>query len=333
MISASRAQRALSVLGCTAVLIASAVASRGELRPRTVGEAMAARADALLDALADRADAARAAHDDPERTQWAFGPVRREGVSLGGLTEGQMQRLEDLLDTALSESGLAAWREVRAQEIELRRRESTPERVAVHRDPDLYWVRVYGVPSATSRWSWRFEGHHFALHVDCRPGEAPSVTPFFVGANPLFLEGEGGEESIGVALFESLNERYGGVRVETGANDRRRPGDVRMAPGSDALPPTGGVALARLDAEQRAAVLSLLTTYLDLLDPDLRAPYGLRPDTDVNVCFERWGGSGLREPRAWCLRTPRFALELVTTDGPHHVHVLLRDAERDFGGR
>ena len=29
---------------------------------------------------------------------------------------------------------------------------------------------------------------------------------------------------------------------------------------------------------------------------------------------------------------PRFALELFTTDGPNHVHAVLRDVDRDFGG-
>ncbi|MEM6572078.1 MAG: DUF3500 domain-containing protein [Planctomycetota bacterium] len=333
MVPTTRARLALPVLGCTAVLIASAVASRQEPRPRTMQATMAEAALALLESLDDRSDAATAAFDDAERTEWAFGPVRREGVSLKGLSKDQLGRLDDLLDTALSDAGIAAWREVRAQEIELRERESTPERVATHRDPELYWVRVYGVPTETSRWSWRVEGHHFALHVDCRPGAAPSVTPFFVGANPLFIEVGGGSEGIGVHLFERLNQRYAALDAGIGTTDEARPADVRMAPGKDALPAEDGVSLERLETGDRERVLSLLSTYAALLDPALREPYALGTDAADDVSFVRWGATELRAPRAWCLRTPRYALELVTTDGPHHVHVLLRDVERDFGGR
>lgn len=330
------------LLGCAAVLVASSLAAAslqsGSDDASSLSAAMATRANALLAAFDEaRASHARSGHDDPERSQWAFGPVQREGVALGAMSDEHRKALDALLDTALSAEGMRVWGEVRAQEVELHRLESKPGRPATHRDPNLYWVRVYGTPGADQRWSWRVEGHHFALHVDCKPGRTPSVTPFFVGANPLFVEGEDGKESLGVGLFGTMNERYRALRGAlgdgVGAGPDPRPADVRMAPGKDDLPPADGVALGDVALDARVKTLSLLDHYLALLEPALRTPYAIDPERSSKVHFAHWGGADLREARAWAVRAPRFAFEVLTTEGPHHVHALLRDPERDFGGK
>ena len=335
----TRMTGAAPLAGTLAVLL---ISSASALRPRPVAdgpaEQMALRAAAMLAALSDaQSDLAAAAHDDPERTQWAFGPVQREGIKVGALDDAQVEALEGLLDTALSDEGMAMWRQVQQLESELRRMESTPERVATHRDPDLYWLRVYGEPGEAQRWSWRFEGHHLALHVDCRPGQVPSVTPFFIGARPTLREVEGGGTESTVNVFGALNRAYreavgaGGDALEP--SEGPRPRDIRMGPGRDELPPADGVRLADLEPAVRAKLGGLLTAYLSMLDPALRTPYDLDLDRADGLRFVRWGDVALEGPRAWTLRTPRFALELFTTDGPGHVHAVLRDVERDFGGQ
>ena len=32
------------------------------------------------------------------------------------------------------------------------------------RDPDLYFISIFGKPSATGTWGWRVEGHHLAIN-------------------------------------------------------------------------------------------------------------------------------------------------------------------------
>lgn len=329
-----------AALGCGCVLAAAAaLAQSGDERENeTVSGRMAERTAAFLAGLAEpsRAEAVTE-FEDAERRTWAFGPVRREGVALGDLSKDDMARLEALLDTVLTDAGMQTWREIRELEDVLRALESRPGRPAEHRDPDLYWLRVYGTPSEDARWSWRFEGHHVAIHVTCAPGAKPTITPFFLGANPLFTEED---DDPAVALFTDLRARADAVIESLGdlsatPDEPKRPGDVRMAPGRDDLPPPDGVDVRSADEATQEEVRALLDAYLALLEPELRtfdADSALASTGDVGLHFAHWGGTTVRDDRAWALRGPTFSLELVTTSGPHHVHVLLRDETADFGG-
>ncbi len=309
------------------------------------GQAMATYAKGFLQRIGEAGrELATAEHGDPERRQWAFGPVRREGIRLDQLDKEQFGLLEALLDTALSEKGMQAWHEVRELESVLRKLESTPDRVAAHRDPNLYWLRVYGTPASTERWSWRFEGHHLALHVACSPGAVPTVTPFFVGANPLFGASQGKDLTPQVTAFTELNAALKTLVLGLGfatsraslpelskEGPQKRPGDIRMGPGHPDLPPASGITQSLMDESTLRNLDRLLETYLELLEPDLRT-FRLEETDPARVSFSRWGGTEVGEPRTWTILTDTFALELATTDGPHHVHALLRDINRDFGG-
>ena len=137
---------------------------------------------------------------------------------------------------------MEAWREIRVLEEVLRERESRPGRPANHRDPDLYWLRVYGTPAEGADWSWRFEGHHIALHVTCRAGALPTVTPFFIGASPLL---DARDRDVTVAAFERLRSAADDLIEAIGEtagemSPGKRPADIRMGPGKWDLPPETG---------------------------------------------------------------------------------------------
>lgn len=309
------------------------------------GRAMVVCAKGLLACLDEGQQAlARATLDNPERRTWAFGPVRREGIRLDQINSDQFVLLEALLDTTLSDAGMDAWHQVRELESVLRKMESTPDRVAAHRDPNLYWLRVYGTPGPAEHWSWRFEGHHFALHVTCMPNQVPSVTPFFLGASPFLSSelGPGYELRSSVNVFGELNRMLKQL-VEyldedvakktmpalSEAEPQERPRDIRMGPGRPGLPAPSGIDVAELPPASARHVRWLLRAYTDLLEPDL-CQFDLEGAESVH--FSRWGGTDLAATRTWSIRTETFALELATTDGPNHVHALLRDISRDFGG-
>ena len=306
------------------------------------GHAMAAYAKGFLNQLSqDAKELATTSFDEPERRTWAFGPVRREGIKLDELALKDLALLEALLDTVLSDAGMEAWHQVRELENVLRKLESTPERVATHRDPDLYWLRVYGDPDPKTPWSWRFEGHHFVIHVTCKPGLVPTVTPFFLGASPLFGPGETPPR---VAAFKALNGALKGLLATldeeaatlvqpalSGEGPAERPGDIRMGPGQPKLPAPSGATLQQLSPEAVGKVNALLQVYLDLLDPELRTST-LASTDPAAAHFARWGSTDIDGARTWSILTETFAFELATTDGPQHVHALLRDVTRDFGG-
>ena len=55
----------------------------------------------------------------------------------------------------------------------------------VVRDPELYYLTVFGDPSAKGAWGWRLEGHHVSLRFAIDNGRMlVSSTPQFLGANP-----------------------------------------------------------------------------------------------------------------------------------------------------
>src|SRR5262249_49813701 len=52
------------------------------------------------------------------------------------------------------------------------------------RDPELYFLSIFGTPSNKSRWGWRVEGHHLSLNFVIDDAKITSATPTFFGANP-----------------------------------------------------------------------------------------------------------------------------------------------------
>lgn len=297
-------------------------------------EAMARAVAAVLAPLKERAADARAPFDDPERRQWAFGPVERLGVSLGQIEDEEP--VEALLDTVLSEAGLEAFRQIRELEHILRRRESKPGRPAAHRDADLYWLRVYGEPGTDGPWGWRFEGHHFALHVSCVPGAVPTITPFFLGASPLagvakdeWREGVEPRTGMTVEVFERLAERSGAAAESMGLNPdaEGKPRDIRMGPGVFDLP---DVEAWRVTNDKAlATVRHVVSDFESLLDGPFRR---CADELDLESAhFQAWHGEGDGE-HGWCVRGDGWMLELMTTTGPDHVHIVLRDERHDFGG-
>ena len=56
------------------------------------------------------------------------------------------------------------------------------------RNPDWYFVSVFGKPSKTGKWGWRIEGHHLSVSFTIDRGQVESPTPFFFGANPATVK-------------------------------------------------------------------------------------------------------------------------------------------------
>jgi hypothetical protein len=75
----------------------------------------------------------------------------------------------------------------------------------------LYWLSIFGTPSADEPWGWQIDGHH--LIVNCFVlGDQVVMTPTFLGSEPvLAVEGKyagtrvfEAEETNGLALMQAL---------------------------------------------------------------------------------------------------------------------------------
>jgi len=161
--------------------------------------------------------------DDPERRRWFYTPTDHGGLSLAEMTSAQHRLVWRLLATGLSEGGYVTASAIVGHENVLDYVEnfSVDYRRERGRDPMLYWVAIFGEPSETGTWSWRFGGHHISLHFTVIDGRVVSTTPCFFGADPAnspllgphLLRPLAGAEDFGRALAQSLDPTQAGRAI------------------------------------------------------------------------------------------------------------------------
>ena len=137
---------------------------------------MADRADQFLMSLSDEERARTTfGFESDERKRFHFVPpevFERHGLPLREMSTEQKDRAHDLLRTGLSQSGYMTATEI----IEL---EAVLEALAggeqFSRDPELYFVAVFGTPSTDGTWAWRFEGTTCRCTSRSSTGGSPSA--------------------------------------------------------------------------------------------------------------------------------------------------------------
>jgi len=302
----------------------------------------AATANAFLKSLPkDLRTAASFPIDSPERLAWHYIPKERVGVSLLKLDVPQSELLGPLLATVLSPEGLLAARGVMKHENILRRVETEAGVAnASRRDPGLYYTAVFGKPSASAPWAWRFEGHHLSINVTELPGEAPVIGPLFMGANPArVLSGP----NAGFRLL-AAEEDLGREMIRMLPAPRRQTAMIRDTAFSEIV--TGndpkvqklelaGLAAADMSAEERAQLRRLIDLYVGRMNADSakEALARLERAGFEKVRFAWAGGTESGQPHYYRIHGPTLLIEYDDTQNEaNHIHTVYRDLERDFGG-
>src|SRR4051812_11172611 len=177
-------------------------------------------AKAFLAALTPEAKAkAVFPFDAEERENWHFIPRERKGLPMKEMTPEQKLLAHALLSTGLSGRGMVKASTIMSLEevlynIESAADESKREATREKRDPEKYYVSLFGQPSMQGTWGWRVEGHHFSLNFTIKDGQMLRATPSFFGSNPGEVrQGPragtrvlGQEEELGRDLAKSLND-------------------------------------------------------------------------------------------------------------------------------
>lgn len=179
---------------------------------------MADAAQAWLDSLDDtqRKAAGLPWPSDEERHRWYYTPTDHGGLPLAAMRPAQQQLAMRLVATGLSRPGYVTVSTIiglenTLDEIEGWRFDWGRER---GRDPQLYWLRVFGDPGTGEPWSWRFGGHHVSVHHVIVDGQVQASTPCFLGANPAqspllgghLLRPLGAAEDLARDLVRSLDD-------------------------------------------------------------------------------------------------------------------------------
>jgi len=244
--------------------------------------------------------------------------------------------LAALLRAGLSADGYARIETVRSLENVLREVERGQGPV---RDPELYYVTLFGDPAARGEWGLRFEGHHVSLHWTVRDGRVIGDTPQFLGANPAEVRHGAMRGTRVLAAEEDLAYRLIGLlppdQRAVALVSPQAPGDILTEANRKATPlPAQGVTHAVLDKRCADLLLSLIRRYAEVQSaPVARARVErVRTGGLEHVRFAWMGATQPGSPHYYRIQGPTFLAELDSTQNDaNHVHTVWRDFDRDFG--
>lgn len=272
--------------------------------------------------------------DDAERVNFHFVPRARKGVSLKELNDASKARVHALLKTGLGQRGYLAATTIIDLENVLRAMEMRDMR-----DPELYFVSVFGTPGGNAPWGWRFEGHHLSLNFTIAEGRTVAWAPAFFGANPaLVREGPmkgtrplADVEDIARSLISGLDAEQRKVAIFTNTAPR----DIVTAaePQVKALDPVG-IAVRDLRPNQREMLQRLINAYLERMADPIATPRR-QALMKAGLDHVRFAWAGVIEPGGphyYRIQGTTFLIEYdnVQNDS-NHIHSVWRDFDGDFG--
>jgi hypothetical protein len=280
---------------------------------------------------------------DDERMNWHFVPPEafpnlpkeRKGVALREMTSAQKHLAEALLSAGLSQQGIIKAHTIMSLDQVLKEMEKGG---AMERDPEKYYVSIFGEPVDQGTWGYRFEGHHISLNFTIVNGKVAS-SPSFFGANPAEvregpragLRALASEEDLGRKMIKSLTDAQRAVAiVDKVAYKDIITFDSRKAALNGA---PNGLPFSKMTAAQREILTELVTDYASNFPEQIAAS---RIDqyhkTQANLFFAWAGGVEKGDPHYYRIQTPAFLIEYDDTqNNANHIHSVWRDFNGDFG--
>jgi hypothetical protein len=301
------------------------------------GSRMAVAADRFLASLSpDQAAKATYPFDAKERLDWHFIPRARKGLPMKELSPEQRALAFGLIQSGLTGTGFLKATTIMSLEQVLKELERGG---AMVRDPELYYITVFGSPMDRGKWGWRVEGHHLSLNFVLESGKIVAATPVFFGANPAEvrqgprkgLRTLADREDRALRLFQALDQG----QQKTATFSPEAPRDIRAA--NTPQPPTDpaeGVAVGDMNGDQRAMVRALIESYAeDMPDEVAKAWLDEIRRAGIEAIRFTWAGPADRSKgHAYRVQGPTFLVEFNNTqNGANHIHSVWRNVLGDFG--
>ena len=328
-------RKLLQGTAATAALLALGPRLRAE-PASSAREAMARSALAFLAALEPGPRAAAVfPFGDDERRNWHYVPRGRKGLPFKDMTPKARGAARDLIQVSLSTVGYAKVMHIFEVEEVLGQLEGGGS----FRDPEKYYVSVFGDPGTQAPWGWRIEGHHLSLNFTLVPGQPAAVTPTFFGANPA--EVRSGPKRGLRTLAQEQDLAFALARaVDTSLRTQmliatQAPSDLVTGPGrEDSLKGFAGIALGQLTPDARTLAQRLIEVYAgnlrsDLADGELRK---LRESGLERVHFAWAGPIDPARGHYYRLHGPTILIEYDNTQNDaNHIHTVWHDPGNAFG--
>jgi hypothetical protein len=329
------------------------------LRPTGVSTApIKDAADAFLASLPEaHRRAASFDIDSPEWMRWlnVHPYVMRHGVLLEDLDAAQREAALGILEAGLSGTGFEVARNV------MRLNETIAEMTGSREEYGewLYWMSIFGTPSAEQPWGWQIDGHH--LNVNCAViGDQVVMTPTFMGSEPV--EAPSGtyagirvfadEERQGLELIRSLSsaQQDRAILFRTVASTelpegRFRGPDGRVQGGAfqdNIRLPYEGLRCDDLSPAQQSLLISLVETYVSRMRPSHAAVKMAEVKQRLGDTHFAWmGGTDEDSVFYYRIHSPVLLIEFdhesgVAFDHPEptrtHIHTVVRTPNgNDYG--
>jgi hypothetical protein len=211
----------------------------------------------------------------------------------------------------------------------------------VIRDPELYYVTVFGDPSAKGAWGWRLEGHHVSLRFAIDNGQLlVSSTPQFLGSNPAEVPyGYGpytglrvlaAQEDAARALVLALDAKRQATAV-VAPNPRGFASGTRVKFDPQAAV---GLPMSQMSAAQREMLMKLIDSYASIMPADIAAARLAKiKSAGAETITFAWSGSTEKGRQyQYQVQGPTFLIEHNNTqNNGNHIHAVWRDFNGDFG--
>jgi hypothetical protein len=209
------------------------------------------------------------------------------------------------------------------------------------RDPELYYLTVFGDPAAKSTWGWRLEGHHVSLRFAVDNGKLlVSSTPQFLGSNPA-------EVPYGYGPYTGLRvlaAQEDAARTLVLALDAKRQAIAIVAPNPRGFasgttvkfdPQTAvGLPMSQMTGGQRDMLMKLIDSYATIMPADIAAARLAKikaAGTDT-IAFAWSGSTEKGRQYQYQVQGPTFLIEHNNTqNNGNHIHAVWRDFNGDFG--
>jgi Protein of unknown function (DUF3500) len=298
---------------------------------------MSTAAEAFISSLSpDQRARATFGFEDEQRLDWHFIPRVRKGIPFKDLDPAQRLLGNALLGAGLGQRGLIRAATIMSLDAILREMEQGKGPV---RDPELYFLSIFGDARSGKPWGWRVEGHHVALNFTLLEGKAIASTPAFFGANPAeVLQGArkglralAPEEDLARLLIKSLDDKQRAQAVVS----ESAPTDILSTNLRKAEPlKPAGLQTSKLGQKQQDILMTLLSEYASRHAPDIAAARldRVRAAGLGNIFLAWAGGFEKGQPHYYRIQGPSFLVEYDNVqNNANHIHTVWRDFTSDFG--
>jgi hypothetical protein len=151
--------------------------------------------------------------DDVEWRKWMNQHFyARQGICFAEMTDSQREAAFGLVRASLSTKGFELTRNI------MRLNETLAELAGDHDflGEWLYYIQIFGRPSATEPWGWKLEGHHAIINYFVL-GDQVVMTPLFIGSEPV--KAPSGKYK-GLEILQQ--EQNGGLEMLSALSDAQR---------------------------------------------------------------------------------------------------------------